>query len=201
MHISNTSLSLSYAFPSYISLLSSQRCCASGRRLPLKTTSQLKRQNEIKIVVKETLNHPPCQRVPRPHLPLGNVHTPHSPFSAHFFTKYILYLWWISLPGTASREWCSQKWWPHTMRLPPPPRTLWCLFVLESSVPDLLYGSVPTTGERIQNRIQILLFSSVAFKMPTKEKFFPVFFAYYMYTVGTYTSVFKNNNLLIVTKL
>jgi hypothetical protein len=61
VHISNTSLSLKYAFPSHISLLSSQRCCASGRRLPLKTTRQLKRQNEIKIVVKETLNHPPCQ--------------------------------------------------------------------------------------------------------------------------------------------
>ncbi len=48
---------------------------------------------------------------------------------------------------------------------------------------------IRTTGKRI--RIQILLFSSA-----NENKFFPDFFACYLYSVGLFTSVFKDNNLL-----
>ncbi len=48
---------------------------------------------------------------------------------------------------------------------------------------------IRTTDSRIQIRIQILLFSSVADKMPTKNKFFFHFFCSF-YFEGTFTSVY-----------
>ncbi len=64
-----------------------------------------------------------------------------------------------------------------------------------SSIPDPWrfytkpHSRLRTTGLRF--RIRILLFSSMAFRMPTKYKFFWLFL-----TVDTFTSVFKENKLL-----
>ncbi len=49
----------------------------------------------------------------------------------------------------------------------------------------------------IRQRLRILLFSSVAFKMPTKSKFFPLVFFLLITYSSKFTSVFKDSKLLI----
>ncbi len=51
-------------------------------------------------------------------------------------------------------------------------------------------------GRTIGLRIGILLFSPVAFKLPTKNKFFKSFYAYYCVPVGILTAVFKDTKVL-----
>ncbi len=49
----------------------------------------------------------------------------------------------------------------------------------------------------IRQRIRILFFPSVAFKMPTKSKFFTQVFFFRITYSSTFTSVFKDSKLLI----